>query len=170
MLTELKIQSLLHGYYSGNCKYKCENLFLFANDWESDFFVQKHNKYSYEFEIKTSRQDFFADSKKIKKHSILKDGYYTSGDHEYPHTFRPNKFYYVVPENLVQVTEVPSYAGLIYINSFYSVVVVKEAPFIHKEKLDLRTALCDKFYNRWLNSKLEIRQLKQELQKFGNLK
>lgn len=58
----------------------------------------------------------------------------------------PNKFWYAVPDGLIGVNEVPEYAGLFYISEQGKVTVVKRAPFIHKEKEDLKQVLLDKFY------------------------
>lgn len=81
-----------------------------------------------EYEIKTSRADFKKDFDKGNgnKHSMLYKG-----------TCRCNRFYYVVPEGLIKVQEVPEYAGLMYANIdhlYCSITIVKTAPFIHKSK------------------------------------
>ncbi len=57
----------------------------------------------------------------------------------------PNKFYYAVPYGLVHKSEVPEYAGLLYIHPGGEVSKVKEAPFIHKQVLDPKR-LFDKMY------------------------
>lgn len=58
----------------------------------------------------------------------------------------PNKFWFVVPEDLVSKKEIPEYAGLYYVRESGDIVTVKKAPFIHKEKHDLNKVLLDKFY------------------------
>ena len=73
-VSEGEICEALNSYFIGNCSYKLANAFIFKEDWESDFFVQKQNGYSYEFEVKISRSDFFADKKKVSKHLILSNG------------------------------------------------------------------------------------------------
>jgi len=173
--SEKKIQSLLEGRFcSGNIKYTVSNLYLFRHDWETDFLVvQRSSGYCYEIEIKISRADFFNDFKKVDKHSILKDGLYMKQKYRYqidPETgkrksekyfspekwdYRPNKFYYCVPEGLVKVEEVPNYAGLMYVTPS-GIVTKKEPKFIHKEKLKLHDKLCDKFYFYWKDSEKEI--------------
>jgi len=57
----------------------------------------------------------------------------------------PNKFFYAVPEGLVTKDEVPDYAGLIYIDCGLNAYKVKDAKFIHKEKLDA-TKVFNKMY------------------------
>lgn len=57
----------------------------------------------------------------------------------------PNRFYYAVPEGLIIKAEVPAYAGLLYIKDGHA-VTIKEAPLIHKRKLELHRILAHKFY------------------------
>jgi hypothetical protein len=186
-VSEGEISKALNRYFVGNCRYKLANAFIFKSDWESDFFVQKQNGYSYEFEVKISRSDFFADKKKVSKHLILSNGKFVeqkrlwnndrTGDDdkwiieekEREHSFRPNKFFYVVPTGMITVDELPKYAGLFYYGEGkdYSCGLkkIKDAPFIHKEALKFESVLCNKFYNYWLNAKIEISQLTQELER-----
>jgi len=58
----------------------------------------------------------------------------------------PNKFWFAVPENLISIDEIPDYAGLFYITESGKLKIIKNAPFIHKEKHDLTSVLLDKFY------------------------
>jgi len=92
---------------------------------------------------------------------------YKTGDHSYfdvccvaDHI--PNKFYYAVPEGLIGVAEVPKWAGLIYIKTHlpaidskgnymsdkpsYTYYVAKQAPFLHKKKVDHKASLLSKYY------------------------
>ena len=60
---------------------------------------------------------------------------------------RPNKFYYAVPEGLVEPEEVPAYAGLIWVTSNGGLIEKKKAPYIHKDKYnDAELKLGEKFY------------------------
>lgn len=60
---------------------------------------------------------------------------------------RPNKFYYAVPEGLIQPEEVPAYAGLIWVTSNGGLIEKKKAPYIHKDKYnDAELKLGEKFY------------------------
>ena len=140
--------------------YRTENLNVFA--WESDSLAITKSKYAYEFEIKISRADFKNDFKHKKvKHQMLEGTYQLFGDEflgdgKMSLTDKPNYFYYVVPENLIAVEEIPTYAGLVYVkpryNSegkiyWYDANVVKEAPKLHKEKIDeTHLKLTEKFY------------------------
>lgn len=170
----------LYRHYGGNSKYRLNNAYIFKREWESDFFVQKQNGYCYEFEIKISRSDFFADRKKVDKHMILEHGKYIQQqslwnkgytcnedkwiktEKEFEYKIRPNKFFYVVPTGMITVGELPSYAGLMTFNRG-SIYNVKEAPFIHKEKLDLSKVLVDKFQSCWLNEKHDNFCLKEDI-------
>lgn len=183
--TEKKIQALLESRFDiGNVRYTVSNLYLFRHDWETDFLVvQRNSEYCYEIEIKISRSDFFNDFKKIDKHSILKEGIYMKKKYRYPidpntgkkfsekyfapekWDYRPNKFYYCVPEGLIKPEEVPDYAGLMYATPM-GIITVKEAKFIHKEKLKLRDKLCDKFYFYWKDSEKAIAILENQNKKY----
>lgn len=188
-VSEGLIIKALNSYFIGNCLYKLANAYIFKRDWESDFFVQKQNYFSYEFEIKISRADFFSDKKKITKHLILSDGKYMQKNRtfnknytclddmwnvtekEHHHTFRPNKFFYVVPKDMITIDELPKYAGLFYYdaaNEGDPLKKIKDAPFIHKEKLRFESVLCSKFYNYWLNAKSEINSLSSHLEYVRN--
>jgi hypothetical protein len=179
--TEKTIQKNLEKRFdSGNIKYTVGNLYLFKDDWETDFLVVQKSGYCYEIEIKTSRSDFFNDFKKKNKHLILNEGVYMKKKYKYrtdPETkkrisenyydptewkFRPNKFYYCVPENLIKVEEIPDYAGLMYVNSYGTVTTIKEAKFLHKEKLELIKKLCDKFYYYWKNTRNRLRVIEDD--------
>ncbi len=188
-LTEGSICKKISAKYAGNCKYKLANAYIFKRDWESDFFVQKDNGYAYEFEIKISRSDFFNDKKKVEKHLILETGIYHSKgwqstwnnetkcfDHEekatdQEHTFRPNKFFYVVPEGLISAFEIPKYAGLMYVpaDQYKEIITVKEAPFIHKDKLKFEKILCSKFYHYWLEQKRKVMDLELQIKSHERL-
>ncbi len=145
---------------------------MFAADWETDVLVvQQSSGYCYDIEVKISRSDFKADLNKVKKHSILREGCYTwrreRWDREMKvynlletvekHEFRPNRFYYCVPEELVSADEVPAYAGLMYVDQAGSVRTVKEAPFIHRQKLDFAEKLVNKLYIYWRQAEWERR-------------
>ena len=178
--SEKSIQALLERRFdSGNIRYTVPNLYLFRHDWETDFLVvQRTSSYCYEIEIKISRSDFMNDFKKVDKHSILKEGTYMKKKYRYPINpetgkkysekyyapekwdFRPNKFYYCVPENLIKKEEVPEYAGLMYVTPM-GIITVKEPRFLHKEKLNLENKLCDKFYYYWKDTERDVALLEK---------
>lgn len=148
-------------------KYRAENFNIFA--WESDSLAVTKSGYVYEYEIKISKSDFKNDFKHKKvKHQILEGTYKIIGDEflgdgKMRESDKPNYFYYVVPENLISVDEIPNYAGLIYIvpryNSngepyWYDAKVIKVAPKIHNEKIDENhLRLTEKFYYNYFTWK-----------------
>lgn len=71
----------------------------------------------------------------------------------------PGKFFFACPDGLIKLSEVPDYAGLIYVKGS-SARVVKPAPFLHKRgSQDLKGILMDKFYYLSLNQKRRIENL-----------
>jgi len=63
----------------------------------------------------------------------------------------PNYFYYAVPDGMVDVSEIPDYAGLVYIAECGIFRIIKKAPKIHTEKFKRDSLnLVEKFhYNMW---------------------
>lgn len=125
--------------------------------YEMDLFVLKKSGYVVEYEIKISRSDFFADFKKERKHIGLVNG-----------KSRCNRFYYVVPKELVSKSEVPKYAGLIWAekNSNGSIFfkIVKNAPTIHKIKVDtlIYRELAHKLSFREQNYRYKYNQIRDK--------
>lgn len=122
-------------YYTHD--YKLHNVYMYQ--WECDFWCLSSSGYAKEIEIKISRSDFKADFKKEQKHLFLSTA---KGS--------PNKFFYACQTGLLSIDEIPSYAGLIYFDD-YNCTVVKEAPYIHKEKEKYTGVLLSKYYNKTLN-------------------
>ena len=177
--TEKYIQRKLNGFLSTSTqKYVMENLYVFS--WESDKLIKTRSGMLYEFEIKISKSDFKNDFQKEDKHVVLegkeevvpayielvmeygenrisKEPYLVAGRK------KPHYFYYAVPEGLIEVNEIPEYAGLIYVLPegenknrdgrwcSCGIYVVKEAPKLHNEKYsDEELKLTDKFYYNML--------------------
>lgn len=85
----------------------------------------------YEYEVKISRSDFLADKKKrkFKNFGIADNAFYTS-------LHMPNYFSYVCPNEMIEKSEIPDYAGLFYIvhDELYEI----KAPIkLHNIKRDL---------------------------------
>lgn len=144
-------RALRHSFLSpSSVRYFTENLNVF--EWESDVLKFTKSGYVYEFEIKISRADFKNDFKnKKKKHTLLEDK-------NSENSKRPNYFYYVVPKDMIDVEDVPDYAGLLYVfpHSFgtFSFIEVKKAPSLHKNKFDFDNSnLMDKFYYNYIHWK-----------------
>ena len=88
-----------------------------------------------EYEIKVSRADFKRDKLKGKDQTFNPANILIADKHYLERT--PNQFYYVVPDGLVGVNELPDYAGLFYVTERGMLVLEKAAPMIHRHKLDL---------------------------------
>ena len=93
--------------------------------------------------------EFFDDAKK-RKPLLTEEEYLKTPAGERFHTSRykkPNYFYYAVPKDMISVDDVPSYAGLIYVDEHGQLIVEKKAPCLHKEKYkDSELNLGEKFY------------------------
>jgi hypothetical protein len=118
-------------YKKGHCP--IVHNFQGAGLGECDVLSITKTKMTNEFEIKISRSDFFKDFKKEEKHKNLSQGIGAFfSDYRQDHwLIAPNFFWYVCPEGLIKVEEVPAYAGLIYIVGA-TCVKIKKAPKIHK--------------------------------------
>lgn len=154
--TEAAMQQKLQSFRS-NPRYLLKNLFVFA--WESDLLFLSKSGIWTEIEIKVSRSDFIADLKKVERHSILADK---------ENRMKPNRFFYAVPEGIVQPDEVPGYAGLLWVNEWSSCPDMrKPAPLLHNHKIspgDLK--LADKFYFNMVNAKNEAMIAKRMAEQF----
>ena len=142
-------------FFRSNPRYLLHNLYVFG--WESDLLFLSKSGIWTEIEIKVSRADFLADLKKVEKHSILADK---------ENRIKPNRFFYAVPEGLVQPEEVPAYAGLLWVmnGGCHSTVMKKPAPSLHGSKITPEELkLADKFYYNMLNAKSEALITKNEM-------
>ena len=166
----------------GNYEYALWNSYIFSPDWESDYFCISKSGYMTEVEIKMSKSDFKADFKKTRKHKILssKKRFFTipgrcvmwnGNNTELAHhvdvvdlaKHAPNRFYYCCPDGLIESHEVPVYAGLLWVNEG-RLLVVKNAPYIHKEKRR-PDFLFNKFYYLSLEQKREILKLEHQIKR-----
>lgn len=134
-------------------RYFLNNLYIFSNCWESDYLTLTKSGYLYEGEVKISKNDFKADFKKENKHLLLETTFNnnTVSDNK----LCPHYFFYAVPEGLIDISEIPEYAGLVYVTSSYPYVKwVKKPPLLHKEKYeDTRLNLQEKFYYNMISWK-----------------
>ncbi len=148
--------------------------------WECDVACLSKAGYLTEYEIKTSRSDFTADSRKVKlgefslgrevvkrlvkvtdppyqlrnKHDLL-----SKGD-----PAGPCRFYFVVPEGLVDLSEVPHWAGLITATMFRTQVrlrIDREPARLHNEKVTWKQSMYEALYFRYhrLLRSVEMEQL-----------
>lgn len=135
--TERSVIEVLNRHFMSSPKYVLNNLYVY--NWESDFLAITKSWYVYEVEVKISVSDFKNDFSKTEKHKQLLYGKSKN---------KPNYFYYAVPEKMIDIKDVPSYAGLIYVRG-KQMYIVKKAPKILSTALDLAKYgqfLMDKFY------------------------
>jgi len=72
---------------------------------------------------------------------------------------RPNFFYYCTPPDMITKEDVPSYAGLLYINEYGTIRIIKKAPRLHPDKLtDGELGLGEKFYYHMDNWRRKCRK------------
>ena len=143
-LTENSIQYTLYVRAQNRLKHYpvVPNVYLFRE--ESDLISVTPAGYIHEYEIKLSRADFTADFRNKRRHKFYVDPEKQEKTRAFNRGIRiwkrPNYFWFAVPENLVSESEVPDYAGLIYIrqsqwNDYGSCRVVKKPVKISKEKI-----------------------------------
>lgn len=122
--------------------------------YEADILSITQAGYIYEYEIKTSISDFKADFKNKRYKHMLLDGKLKKSYENIP-----RKFFFVCPEGLLDVNDIPPYAGLIYvIESQYNMRLktVKDAPTNRlatkisvKDKERIFVSLYWRYINLW---------------------
>jgi len=158
------------------------NRCIFGYDWESDFFSVTSSGYLYEVEVKISKADYQADFIKFKhklfegrdEKEVIKEAKY-----KYSKRWRrnvrmapekkidptkvkmPNRFFFACPESLIDIKEVPDYAGLIYVNDHTS-WIVKNAPLLHKRKEDIKELLFGKYQWGYIKTKEKLEKLQKK--------
>lgn len=146
-----------------NIKFCAENLYIYG--WESDLWIMAKSDVVYEFEIKISKADYKNDfKKKTKKHTILE----SVGDDT---KFKPTYFYYAVPEGLIDVKDVPEYAGLIYMRDIFPYYEVVKQPLKLTDKkytVD-ELNLLEKFYYNYRDWRLKTRTERKRNEELNNL-
>lgn len=126
--------------------------------YESDLYVVTASMYTIEYEIKLTVADFKADWNKGDKHMRLRDG-----------TMRyPTRFYFAVPEGLLQPEDVPDYAGLVYLRWLFEYphdrgaapreTIVRLAPRLSTTKVTEATidAMRQTAYHRFWTERLNF--------------
>lgn len=162
---------------------------FYINSWEMDVLKVSKSDFIIEYEIKVSRSDFKNDFKKatekIKRDSNgqvvlrLDGGRGYEMEYELKHdklltSKRCNRFYFVVPANLISKAECPKHCGLIYYFDNGTMETIKSAPFLHKDKCSpeiyKQIAWRMAFREQMLKSKMiyENHQLSQKIQRLEN--
>lgn len=153
---EKEILRILNEKFLSDPKYIQNNIYVF-NKWESDYFALTKSMNSYEIEVKTSKSDFSNDFAKTEKHDLLSGKvpkYDTSNTGALgPVPLVPNYFFYACVDGVIDVKDVPSYAGLIYVKiDTASIKVIKKAPILSPMKFDSSYyRLDEKFYGRLIS-------------------
>jgi hypothetical protein len=80
----------------------------------------------------------------------------------------PNRFFYITPKGLLDVKEIPKYAGLLEYNDGV-IKQIKTAPWLHKNRLNYDKVLLDKYKWRYLNEREKANTLKIRLNQFNNI-
>ena len=113
--------------------------------WECDVFELTKAGYFREYEIKVTKRDFLADAAKFQAGPVWKAGKLNKavgskhGLLEGKHVCGPAQFWFVTPEGMLTLDEVPWWAGLIevsYRRKRWREREVKKAPRLHDTKLD----------------------------------
>ncbi len=119
---------------------------FFHGMYEMDVFKLSKSGVLIEYEIKISKADFKNDFKKswqeikydIDEENKLKTTVHKQiTKHQDIETGnRCNRFFFVVPDGLIDIEEIPEYAGLIYYDEEHdNLRIVKNAKLIHKNKM-----------------------------------
>lgn len=134
-LKEQDVQHVLYSAYSQRRhEYITPNTTLFG--FESDLITVTPAGFAYEFEIKLTRADYQADTKKHAKHMAYANAKHNPRKRE--RNVAPNAFYYVTPENLLENLIIPEHAGHIEVivpNGRAQIRLRKKAPHLHHHKL-----------------------------------
>ena len=118
---------------------------FYFGSYEMDVFKLNDKMWITEYEIKISKADFKKDFEKSRTHWIKDDkserGYssvLTNKHDQMIHgSCNPNRFYFVVPEGLIETKDVPNHCGLIYWNDT-GLWIVKNAKLLHKNTQPLK--------------------------------
>lgn len=123
--SEKVIQARLWDHYFQVHPFIFHNTYFFGPEdgsykVESDAVHFLENGKCWEVEIKVRAFDFFDDMKKVDKHKDLKAGVNCA-----------NYFYYAAPFDMIDVKDLPPYAGLIEVSEA-KIRIKKRAPELHK--------------------------------------
>ena len=98
--------------------------------WEADLIRVSSRLFVSEYEIKVIRSDFRNDRKKEWRYIQLEDG-----------ERKPNQFWFVAPQGVVPIDELPEFAGLLEVYSGGATAVAKVAPKLHRRPIATKDLL-----------------------------
>lgn len=164
-MTEHTVQNALWKYLDDKEHRWIAPCFTPESWWECDMFSVTKAGLTHEYEIKLTKADFSNDRKKVRRTGRWEgepgaSEWVTESHNKYDCLARsdpsgPSRFWYVVPEGMVQVSELPAWAGLIWITAGhdgdFQFSVIKEAPKLHGGKLtpEMRATMGEMFYWRY---------------------
>ncbi len=131
--------------------------------FECDILAITKAKYMYEYEIKLTINDFKADAKKVMKdwRSWSEErGWKPKHERLFTGDVNgPSRFWFMVPDGLIPISDVPEFAGLIYLTNYKDCVGFteqKRAPRLHRTKMCERTLdqIRERLYYRYWNERL----------------
>lgn len=143
-LTENSIQTCFGNCFSLMQKFEfvvpnCKLIY----DSECDLAGFTKTGFVHEFEIKIS----VADYKNEPNKTILVEGSFLNSKRKYSKENKlemlekgfcvPNYFSYLVPDNLISLDDIPSFAGLYYIDEYGRIYCVRTPKRLHKRKMEL---------------------------------
>lgn len=146
--------------------------------FESDILVLKKSGYTIEYEIKISHSDFLADRKKKAvispndKNKRLPNYFIdTKGISRYEYLEQglgANRFYYVLPKDLVPEEEIPDWAGIIYARpgraSRVYVHIARSPKKLHSNKAEEKVKdkiLQSTYFRYWQNFAVQDLNIKR---------
>jgi len=122
-----------------------QNVTHFFRRCECDVIGINKSEYLIEVEVKISRSDFKADFRKSRwkpMELIVKKGKLNTSSKLLNISRFPNRHYYCCPTGIINVSELPPWSGLIYFDQETQLLnVVKRAPLLHKQKVNLMKSL-----------------------------
>ena len=135
-ISVLDIQAAVYRYfYQKNHQVNAANIY-YHKRWESDFLSMSKAGYLHEVEIKLTKSDYKADFKKKRKTYGGKEG--KSKHAQIESGALVSYFWFAMPEGLVELEEVPEYAGVIYVRKSKGLLTLhpaRPAPKLNKNPI-----------------------------------
>lgn len=119
--------------------------------FECDIFEMTERGFWREYEVKLTHSDFLKDKSKSRPEFGYSRAQIRTGEAPTKSKYSmleehsingPTHFWYVCPESIISESELPNWAGLIYLRpskyNFLREVLVKKAPFLGRKKCDAK--------------------------------
>lgn len=130
MTSEFIKTAIQKHYYDKGCTLQVKEFTGGIRIFRPDILICTKSMYLLDIEVKISRADFKRDFKKITKHLCLQNG-----------QCGVNYFYFACPTNLIKPSEIPCYAGLIYVTDTGKIEIISPAKLLNRNKVDNRLLL-----------------------------